>query len=407
VVTVSERNEVQAFKITMTDEPHFNIIKADKRSRVQDTAIAAEALLPDGPYNLWRLGETSRRVRDLAGAFAQLPHLPKMLKASAILDTLADGCEKGIFVLQLTRPDGTYRTWWMSRPDENALTDPALELVLPEAGELNEISPGLLAPKRLSGLWSGDEITVKNVLDYFSGTTVVQVDRGGYQESMRIPKANQTSLELAIATTVENGSLWLLSGPASILAEPIPAGVLSINARLCVPPSSIAAPEILPENLADAWKGNVCTGLSISSALSLKAGKNLPWKTVRDAITAALQARFIQIAEETSSAWPCDFPAANLAKFNVTTAIPGVVADAGQGQYLRNVLVASAELEPSQIQDLGDAMPDLLKIKAKTKTPVRFHVEIEMGDGKTPPSKEATNEFNKVLKKVKGDFQLR
>jgi len=406
VVTISEKNEIQAFKITMTDEPHFNIIKADKRSRIQDTAIAAEALLPDGPYNLWRPGETSRRVRDLAGAFAQLPHLPKMLKASAILDTLAGGCEKGIFVLQLTRPDGTYRTWWMSKPDEHALGDPALELVLPEAGKLNEVSPGLLAPKRLSGLWSGDEIAVKNVLDYFSGTTVVQVDRGGYQEAVRIPKADRTSLEQAIATIVESGELWLLSGPASILGEPIPAGVLNPNARLCVPPSSIAAPEILPENLADAWKGTVCTGLSIATALSLKAGKNLPWKTVRDVINAALQARFLQLAEETGNAWPCDFPAAHLAKFNVTTGVPRV-SEAPEGPYLRNALVASAELEPSQVQDLGENMPDLLRIKAETNTPIQFHVDITVGDGKTPPSKEAANAFNKVLKKVKGDFQLR
>ena len=43
VVTVSEKDEVQAFKITVTEEPHFNVIKSDKRSRVQDTAITAEA----------------------------------------------------------------------------------------------------------------------------------------------------------------------------------------------------------------------------------------------------------------------------------------------------------------------------------------------------------------------------
>ncbi|UJS18027.1 MAG: DUF499 domain-containing protein [Candidatus Jettenia sp.] len=140
VVTVSEKNDVHAFKITVTEDPHFNIIKADSRSRVQDTAITAEALLPHGPYNLWRQGETSRRVKDLAGAFAQLPHLPKMIKTKAILDTLAEGCEQGTFVLRLTRPDSTFRTWWMSRPDENALNDPALELVLPEFAELNEIS---------------------------------------------------------------------------------------------------------------------------------------------------------------------------------------------------------------------------------------------------------------------------
>src|SRR4029077_9263095 len=118
---------------------------------------------------LWKTGETSRRVKDLAGAFAQLPHLPKMLKADAILDTLVDGCEQGSFVLRLTRPDGSFRTWWRSRPDETALKDPALELVLPEPAELAEIAPQLMAPKKLAGLWPTEEITVQEVLDYFDG----------------------------------------------------------------------------------------------------------------------------------------------------------------------------------------------------------------------------------------------
>ena len=78
-------------------------IKEDKRSRVQDTAITAEALLPDGPYDLWKEGETSRRVKDLAGAFAQLPHLPKMLKADAIVDTLGGWLRTGC----LRAPSGT------------------------------------------------------------------------------------------------------------------------------------------------------------------------------------------------------------------------------------------------------------------------------------------------------------
>ncbi|MBM4083197.1 MAG: ATP-binding protein, partial [Planctomycetes bacterium] len=177
VVTVSDKNDVQAFKITITDELHFITIKGDQRSRVKDTPVTADALLPGGPYSLWREGETSRRVKDLAGSFAQLPHLPKMLKASAILETLTAGCDRGSFVLRLTRPDRTFRTWWMSRPDENALNDPALELVLPQAVELGEIPPELLAPKRLPGLWQTDEISVNAVADYFNGSTVVQVQR--------------------------------------------------------------------------------------------------------------------------------------------------------------------------------------------------------------------------------------
>ena len=47
-------------------------------------------------------------------------------------------------------------------------------------------APALLAPKKLPGLWSGDEITVKAACDYFGGATVVQVDRNGYQEPMQI-----------------------------------------------------------------------------------------------------------------------------------------------------------------------------------------------------------------------------
>jgi len=409
VVTVSEKDEVHAFKITVVEDPHFKVIKADKRSRVQDTAISAEALLPDGPYNLWRPGESSRRVKDLAGAFAQLPHLPKMLKASAILDTLADGCERGTFVLRLVRPDGTARTWWKVRPDENALNDPALELVLPETAELVELIPALLAPKRLPELWSGDEITVKDVSDYFAGGKVVQVDRGGYREPMSIPKVGAAALEKTIAAAVESGVLWMLSGPASILGEPIPVGVLTATAKLSPPPAPIAAAELMPENLPGAWKDGEASGLSIATVLSVRAGKTLPWKTIRDVVSGTLQARFLELAED-SGAWPCDFPAAQSAKFRMTKAATGSVPGGVAGGVVvpsPKVLVANAELEPSEIQDLGDIVPKLLKIKAKTNAPIRFHVRIEMGDGKTLPSAELAKEANALLKDVKEGLELK
>lgn len=409
VVTVSEKNDIQAFKITVADEPHFNIIKTDKRSRVQDTAITAEALLPDAPYNLWREGETSRRVKDLAGAFAQLPHLPKMLRTRAIIETLAEGCEKGTFVLRLTRPDGTSRTWWMSRPDENALNDPALELVLPEAAQLSDIFPALLAPKSLSGLWPNDEITFQWIIDFFGGSTVVQVDRGGYQEPMRIPKAEKLVVERTVSAAVEQGVLWLLSGPASILAEPIPAGILTANAKLYSPPTPIPAAGILPENLPDAWKYGKTSGLSIATALSFKAGKTLPWKTVREVITGALHARFLNL-EGDSNTWPCEFPSAQFAKFSANIGAPwGEIGDKSEkpDDSYSKTLGATAELEPSQVQDFGDIVPKLLQIKTKLNLPIRFHVRLEVGDGETAPSLEAINEVNAVLRGVKEDLQLK
>lgn len=409
VATVSEKDEVQAFKITVSDEPHFNIIKADKRARVQDTAITAEALLPGGPYDLWREGEKARRVKDLAGAFAQLPRLPKMLKASAIIDTLAAGCESGAFVLKLTRPDGTTRTWWMTRPDEHALNDSALELVLPEAAELTDLSPALLTPGKLPALWSNGEITAKAVDEYFAGSKVVQVDRGGYQEPVHIPKAGPTVVEKAVSMAVEGGGVWLLSGPASILGEPIPAGVLTPSAKLCPPPSVISPAEILPENLADAWKKGAASGLSVATALSVKTGKTLPWKTVRDAISSALQARFLELGPD-SQPWPCDLASAQFVKLKVSA---GAKAGAGEplpgtgGGGPSQVLAAAAELASDEIQELGDVMHKLLTVSTKQNVPLRFHVRIELGDGKVPPTEETAKQINTLLKSVSKDLELR
>jgi hypothetical protein len=408
VVTVSDKDEDQAFKITVTDDPHFTTIKADKRARIQDTAITAEALLPGGPYDLWKEGETSRRVKDLAGAFAQLPHLPKMLKADAIADTLVNGCEQGSFVLRLTRPDGSFRTWWRSRPDETALKDPALELVLPEAADLAEFGPQLLAPHKLPELWPGDEITAQAVIDYFGGGKVVQVEKGGYSEPVQIPKASPEVVEKAIAYAVENGSVWLLSGPASILGEPIPAGVLTPAARLAVPPPVIQAAEILPENLPAAWKEDETTALALATGLSQKKGNVLPWTTVSDVITGSLKARFTELVDS-SVKWPCEFHAAQSIRLKVAPSggglpDPGKVPGPGPPS---KVLVASAYLEPAQIQDLGDRMEDLLKIKAKSKVPIQFLLRVELGDGQTVPSTGVAAEVTQVLADINAQLQLR
>ena len=127
VVTVSESNEVQAFKVTVVNDPLFTTIKADKRTRIRDTAISSEALMPGGPYDLWREGETSRRVKDLVGAFAQFPKLPKMLRRKEILDTVVQGVSEGIWVARFQRPDRSVKTFWRGAIDEAALKDAGLE----------------------------------------------------------------------------------------------------------------------------------------------------------------------------------------------------------------------------------------------------------------------------------------
>ncbi len=413
VVTVSKENEAQAFKITVTDDGHFDTIKRDSRSRVKDTPIAADALLPGGPYSLWKQGETSRRVKDLAGAFAQFPHLPKMLKAQAIVDTLVGGCAQGTFVLKLQRPDRTFRTWWHSQPDEAALADPALELVLPEAAELGEIPADLLAPTALPGLWSGDEITAQAVLDYFGGKTVVQVDKGGYQEPASIPKASADVVNTAIGEAVAAGKVWLLSGPASLLAEPIPAGVLSPGAKLRTPPAPISAAAILPENLPAAWPSGFTTALAILTALSQKAGRNLPWKTARDVIGGAMQARFIELTAG-SAPWPCELPSARGVKLKVSSITQSVTAvsagrsvgDVGTVAPASGTRIASGHFEPSQIQDLAELIPSLLSVSAKAGVTLKFHVQLEIGESRQPSSDDAIKALNKVLEQVGENFRV-
>jgi hypothetical protein len=402
VVTVSESDEDQAFRITASDDPTFTVIKSDPRARIQDTAVTAEAILPGGPYDLWKQGETSRRVKDLAGAFAQLPHLPKMLKARAIIDTLVDGCMQGTFVLRLTRPDRTFRTWWRTRPDEAALDDPALELALPQAAELDEIASKLLRPGDLPELWTGDSITLRDVTGYFDGCRSVQIQREGFTEPQQIPKASRSVIETTVSKAVESSDLWLLSGPASLLGETIPPGVLTDDSVLRSPPAAIAPAEILPESLPHAWKDGATTALSLATALSQKAGRTLPWKTVREAISAALHARFIKLAS--GPEWPCTFEGAQFAQFRLGD-------QSGQpkesdGEYAQNVASASAELEPSEIQDLGDHMSALLELRARANVPIRFHLRIELGDGSAPVDKGVIAEFNALLGKLKKGFGL-
>ena len=69
-------------------------------------------------------------------------------------------------------------------------------------------------------------------------------------------------------------------------------------------------------------------------------------------------------------------------------------------------LVASGELEPSEIQDLGDLVPELLKIKDSAEAPLVFRIQIEFGDElKVPPPAEI-EKINALLGKLKQGLKL-
>jgi len=443
VVTLGKDGRPEAFKVTVGDEALFAVIKADPRSRIQETPVAEDALLPGGPYDLWQEGETARRVKDLTSAFAQVPKLPKMLKPQAIIETLLAGCQSGIFVMRYTRPDRSTRTFWRARPDEVALKDPGLEVVLPAAAILTELDPGLLVPGVLPGLWpsratvaaeagraptkptegsstgpsegSSTEptegsprlsITVGDMLQYFAGGRTVEVSRGTYSDPLAIPKAEGHVVELAVRAAVTAGKLWLTApGGASILEEEIPAGILSEAAALSAPPDPILATDILPDRLPAAWpnpKGPT-SALAILSAGSARAGEPLPWVTVRKAIDGGIRVQLLELAAG-SAPWPAEIASAKDVRILVKQGLFPQTLPSPQTSSWPMIagsswpMVAEAELSGAEIQNLGDQIPGLSKEAGHLIT---YRLRVELGETTDETIQRVRELLAKVAEKLK------
>ncbi len=392
VVTVGRDNQPHAFKLKLGDEPIFATIKNDDRGRLQDSQVSADSLLPDGPYDLWKAGESFRRVKDLAGAFAQLPHLPKMLNADAILDTLVEGCVAGEFVLKLTRPDRSVRTWWRRRPDEEALRDPDLEVVLTPHAELVELPPGLLSPGNAPGLWKEDAVTLADLEAYFGGDTVVQVDKGGYEEAQEVPKAAPGTVETAVKTAVEEGNLWLISGQVSLYREEVPAGILTADSQLRGAPEPIRAVDLLPAVLEKAWEGGKANAAGLHRQLSAQRGLPLPWTLVDDAVNMAMTAGFLTQSSPRDT-WPCGPGQAQHAHFQVTDT--GATKQGG-AQVRETRYTHRAPVDSSQIQDIGDHIADLIKIQQEHNLDLNLYFELNAGTKE--PDQDLSEEAKAALK---------
>lgn len=291
VVTVSDKNEIQAFKISPAGSSLFATIKADAKSRIQETAISADAMLPGGPYDLWQSGDTERYVSDLVGSFSRNPTLPKMINRQAIFDTIVQGCADGQFVLRTQRPDKSFRTLWRRDCSDIDVKDMSLAVVLPEAAILTEIAPSLIAPGVLPELWSTNVLKVSEARAYFGGRTV-KIKKEGYDEPLLIPKADEATVNAAIGKAVEEGKLWITSGSASLLSEPVPVGIIVDDAIVQPPPPPIPATDLSITNLPTLWANPVVTADAVAVELSAKSGLSLPWITVREAIDGALNADF-------------------------------------------------------------------------------------------------------------------
>lgn len=417
VVTVSPKDEDIAFKVIPSSEALFTVIKNDPQSRIQETAISAEALLPGSgsKMELWQTGEQARPISYLVGAFASDVRLPKLLNRQAILNTLLNGCQQGIFVFRTTRADRSQRTFWRERPDEGALQDESLEVVLSEFATLTSLSSALLQPGELPELWQGDILTLQELYSYFSGR-VVKMLIGGFPEPIVFPRAAHEVVNAALQAAVKERRLWLLAGRASLLAEDVPEELLTEDASLQLPPRAISASEILPESLPEAWANETTTAHDLAEALSTKAGKALPWLTVRETIETAFKARWLERTLD-SGPWPCDYAGARAVKIQKMQDQPAPAEPSlqdYQGGARKTVvqeppnphtLSAEAVLATEGMQDLNDQLVPLQKATMGLKLTYRVRIELE-GSAEKPITDEMRVRVKELLAEVSAQLDL-
>ena len=410
VVTVSDKNDMQAFKVVLRDSTSlFNVIKADPQSRILEGVVTAEALLPGGPYNLWHEGESEYRVNDMEKAFAQFYRLPKMLNRKAIVETLLNGCRNGLFVLRSTRADHSFKTFWYDAPDIGNVKELNLVVVLSEEAALTDIPSRLLSPGTLPELWHGPELALQEVYRYFSGSTRMQGEYAG--ETKAVPRAERSVVNEAIQAAVKEKRLWFLAGRASLLAEDVPADLLTDEATLQTPPPPLAAKDVIPDNVPEAWQGRrETTARDIAEALSAKAGKVLPWLIVRDALTLAFNARFV---ERAGGQWPCDYAGAGMVRVcQRSEQTPSQPKPSEEGSTPKpnydtsGALVADATLSVGEIQDLNDQVAALTKAGVDYfGSEPKFSLRLEINP-KSQPTKEHIEKFNQLLGEVSGELKL-
>ncbi len=393
VATASPEGAPHAFKLPGAAGPLFLEIKNDERARIRETPVDAEALLPEGPYDLWREGETSRFVKDLAGAFARWPHLPKVLKPGIVRETVLQGVERGLLVAKLTRPDGSCRTWWREEVDPESVEELALEVLLPGRAELARLAPASLAPDALPGLWTGGdrtELRLTDLLEYFGGGYTVTVPREGYEDVFQIPGASEDVVHEAVDRAVEQGVVWLRNGPTSAWKEEVPYGALDEHASLHPPPEGLTPQELVEEALPGGWADGGTSGWALSQALSRKRGEAVPWGLLRDGIDNAVRSRWLEVAEGSTAAGSENAGGLKLQR----------PEDAPAPDPLASPRTSEALLEPDEVQDLAERLPELLSAGAGWG--LRFRVGVVLSE---EAPNEAREEVDRLLGEVSGGFK--
>ena len=164
----------------------------------------------------------------------------------------------------------------------------------------------------------------------------------------------------------------------------------------------MSALEVVEHNLPEAWSNGTTTALAVSTALSKKVGKTLPWATVREALDGALRARLLERTPD-SGPWPCDYVGAEAVKLQAPHApereYPPIPTPPQPG-----ILVTEAELRLNELQDLADSIAGIRQ--AAVGFDLKFRLQLELSGASRPPD-DVVAKVNLLLQDISEQLRLR
>lgn len=405
VLYLDKTGTVQSKKITLGAQSLLETLKQEKDLRIFDEKIDASTIMPGGLYPIWPAAADSVIVADLYQEFGRQPGLPKLLRAKTVLRTIEDAVNRGLLALRCPRADGS-ETWFWHSSIDMADWDVAGEAWLPEKATLNSLSAATVAPNALSGLWptDGTGIKLSTLYTWFDGNhTYEEITEPGYPPETRpIPKADFKVVRSAVAKAVEHGALWLVYGNESVYHDKPSELQLDPDAVLHAPPRSIAAIDLLPVNLPDAWSDHAepeTTVEKIYSALKLKEGKPWPTNKYVETVNAALGQGFMRRATGTGAVITLEKDGAvALVVRSEQPTVAHLKPEPITGGGRRGTTMA--KLSVSEVQDLADSVHEVMKALAGSEPEIEVRLTIQ---SKTQAD---LDKANKILTKIKKDWQF-